>query len=120
MPESDYFRRKYPRTMKRKAEALESPGDGEGSGEQRAPTSLPPEGIALSSRIRENPADEEAWDEIDEIARGTQKPDSVSALYREMLARELPLDSVEALGRRAVAFHDEWFEDPALVIGILR
>src|SRR5690242_5048456 len=106
--------------MKREAKALDTQVGDDGSGEVKAPTSLPPEGIALSSRIRENPADDEAWDELDEIARGTQKPDSVSALYREALARDLPKDSVEQLGRRAVAFHDEWFEDPTLVIGILR
>ncbi|HVU02621.1 MAG TPA: tetratricopeptide repeat protein [Polyangiaceae bacterium] len=106
--------------MKREAASVEAPQGDDQTGESRPPTSLPPEGIALSSRVRENPADEEAWDELDEIARNTQKPDSVSQLYRETLSRTLSVDSADRIARRAVAFHDEWFEDPALVIQILK
>ena len=109
--------------MKRTAGSLETTaGEAEsgGTAEEPPPTSLPPEGITLSSRVRENPSDEEAWEELDEIARSGQKPDSVSRLYRETLARDLPPGVVETIGRRAVAFHDEWFEDPTLTIEILR
>jgi tetratricopeptide (TPR) repeat protein len=83
------------------------------------PTSLP--GAApLLERVRQNPGDDEAWDELDDIARNNDLPDDVSRLYRETLARDLTPDIASSLGRRAVAFHDEWFEDPAFVLQILK
>jgi tetratricopeptide (TPR) repeat protein len=124
MPESQCFRRRVASTMKRISGSVETTAsEGETSAtavEDVTPTSLPPEGITLASRVRENPDDEAAWDELDEIARSAQKPDSVSRLYRDTLARDLPSGVVETIGRRAVAFHDEWFEDPTLTIEILR
>jgi tetratricopeptide (TPR) repeat protein len=87
--------------------------------DEAAPVSLSGEAVAWLARVRENPTDDEAWDALDEIARSTQRPDGVSAVYLEALARALPAPVVEPLGKRAVAFHDEWFEDPALVIRIL-
>jgi tetratricopeptide (TPR) repeat protein len=87
--------------------------------EEAPPVSLPGEGAALLARVREEPTDDEAWDALDEMARTTQRPDGVSAAYLEVLSRALPAPAVEPLGRRAVAFHDEWFEDPSLVIRIL-
>ncbi len=88
--------------------------------EESAPVSLSSEVVALIERVRADPADEDAWDELDETARSTQRPDRVSLLYRELLAREIAPTLVEPLGKRAVAFHDEWFEDPAFVIEILK
>src|SRR5262245_9960077 len=81
---------------------------------------LPPEAAAFAERVRAKAADEEAWDELDELSRQTQRPEGVSKLYREILARDLGKDDVESVGKRAVAFHDEWFEDPALVLLILK
>src|SRR5882672_604731 len=87
--------------------------------EEATPTSLP--GAApLLERVRQNPADDEAWDELDEIARKSDSPDDVSRLYRETLARDLSPEAAGPLGRRAVAFHDEWFEDPGFVLQILK
>lgn len=94
--------------------------EAEEAAEEKAPLSFPAEAAVHRQRVREHPADEAAWDEIDEHARTTQKPDVVSLLYREVLARDLSPEVVDTLGKRAVAFHDEWFEDPTLVIEILR
>ncbi len=90
------------------------------SGEQQASLSLPPEAMEFLSRVRANPLDEEAWDELDENARTSQKPDGISQLYRTVLHGELSAEALELVGRRAVAFHEEWFEDPSHVIDILR
>ena len=89
------------------------------SEEEAAPASLPG-ASALLERVRQNPADEEAWDELDEIARKSDLPDDISRLYRETLARDLSADVSSSLGRRAVAFHDEWFEDQGFVLQILK
>src|SRR6185295_14478354 len=95
----------------------EAPESGE---ETSPPVSLPGEAVQYMTRVREDPGDGSAWDELDEIARSTQKPDTVSSLYREALARDLSAQLVDELGQRAVAFHDEWFEDTTFVIAILR
>ncbi|HEX4340167.1 MAG TPA: tetratricopeptide repeat protein [Polyangiaceae bacterium] len=90
-----------------------------GSEEEPAPASLPG-AAAFLERVRQNPADAEAWDELDEVARKSDLPDDISRLYRETLARDLSGEVASALGRRAVAFHDEWFEDPGFVLQILK
>lgn len=59
----------------------------------------------------ENPADESRWDALEQVARELQKPDDVEALYAEVLARPLSVEALSVLGRRAVAFHDEWSAD---------
>lgn len=81
---------------------------------------LPPEAAPFAERVRVKPGDDEAWEELDELSRQTQRPEALSKLYREVLARDLAKEDVESVGKRAVAFHDEWFEDPALVLQILK
>lgn len=105
--------------MKRQKASRESVG-ASAPGEQKAPLSLPPEAVEFLARVRANPSDEEAWDELDEYARSTQKPDGISQLYRTALNGELGPELIELVGKRAVAFHEEWYEDPTHVIGILR
>src|SRR5258708_39850602 len=87
--------------------------------EEQAPTSLPG-AAALLERVRQNPADDEAWDELDEIARKSDAPDDISRIYRETLARDLSSEVADSLGRRAVSFHDEWFEEQTFVLQILK
>src|SRR5260221_4800559 len=87
--------------------------------EEGAPRSLPAEGAALLERVRQNPADDEAWDQLDEIARSSDRPDEVSLLYRETLARDLSAGAGAPAGMRARRFPREPFEDPSLVRHIL-
>lgn len=105
--------------MKRQKATRESSGPS-GSGGSKVPVSLPPEVAGFLTRIRENPGDEEAWDELDEHARSTQRPDSISQIYRTVLHGDLKVGDIDLVGKRAVAFHEEWFEDPSHVIEILR
>src|SRR5690349_6618873 len=84
------------------------------------PSSLPAGAAAPRERVRQNPADETAWDELDEIARQADLPDDISLLYHEALARDLSAEVASSLGRRAVAFHDEWFEETTHVLSILK
>ncbi len=87
-----------------------------------APTSaaLPGEAHELRERVERDPSDDAAWEELDEVARSTEHPESVSRVYRDILRRDLPGELLETLGKRAVAFHDEWYEDPEHAIGILQ
>lgn len=68
---------------------------------------------------RELPHHAALWDRAETLARKLSSPDSVAALYEEVLRR--PLDGVVAndLGQRAVAFFEEWLEDSVRVVGIL-
>ena len=83
-------------------------------------SSVPDELIEAMASVKATPDSDEAWDQVDEFARATQRPEDVSGLYREVLQKDLPRDVIAKVGERAVAFHEEWFEDPTHVIDILR
>jgi tetratricopeptide (TPR) repeat protein len=72
------------------------------------------------ARVRANPGDEALWDEVDDAARDADRPDEVSALYREVIAGDHDHGLRLAIGQRAVAFHEEWYEDPSHAIEILK
>jgi hypothetical protein len=69
--------------------------------------------------LRRDPGDETAWDQVDEAARESDNPESAATLYRQALERDLSPALANVVGRRAVAFHDEWFEDTELLAGLL-
>ena len=69
---------------------------------------------------RAEPENSEAWAALDEAARECDQPDEASALYQEVLQRDLGAVTLLSLGERAVAFHDEWFDDPDYNIRILK
>jgi tetratricopeptide (TPR) repeat protein len=71
------------------------------------------------SEIARVPDDDERWDAAEELAGTQQQPERVAALYREVLARELPRDVAMRLGQRAVRFHDEWLEDQRALADVL-
>ena len=67
----------------------------------------------------ELPSEESLWDDAESLAREIGRPAEVAELYHHALAQPLARDAVLALGQRAVAFHEEWFEDAAGVVRIL-
>ncbi len=73
--------------------------------------------LNAAALVRKTPQSAEAWDELDDYAASSQRPDQVGALYREMLGAELAPEIAATLGRRAVEFHEEWFREdsPALI-----
>lgn len=75
---------------------------------------------AAIARVEEQPGDEERWDVLDEAARREDCPEPVSATYRRVLAQSLEPTLAFRLGKRAVAFHEEWYEDPSLAVDILK
>lgn len=86
---------------------------------------------ALSSLMRaveEEPSDPKLWDACEELARELKEPGGVAAVYMRILGtaesdrgpsdRCSPAELME-IAERAVAFHEEWFDDPAPVVAIL-
>jgi golgin subfamily B member 1 len=69
--------------------------------------------------VEELPVVDSLLDRAEELARELERPGEVAELYHRALAQELPRESALTLGRRAVAFHEEWFEDSAGVVRIL-
>lgn len=69
-----------------------------------------PIGPALGAALA-SPADDHVWDALEELAGSLQRPDEVSAAYRQVLEKELPRRVVTQIGQRAVRFHEEWFGD---------
>ncbi|MDB4942278.1 MAG: Exonuclease SbcC [Labilithrix sp.] len=59
------------------------------------------------------------WDRAEALARQLGSPDPLASLYEEVLRSDLPQAEAVELGQRAVAFHEEWFEDGVRVVGIL-
>jgi tetratricopeptide (TPR) repeat protein len=92
---------------------------------------LPPErALDLSLRaLARMPLDIEGWERAEKLARATQQVGVLAQAYRQVLgvgAKERPRleghepDAVEELGRRAVEYHEEWFDEPETVVALLR
>jgi tetratricopeptide (TPR) repeat protein len=77
---------------------------------------------ALATIVRaasELPTVESLWERAEALARAARRPDEIAALYARVLASPLGREEALALGQRAVAFHEEWFEDSERVVRIL-
>jgi tetratricopeptide (TPR) repeat protein len=72
------------------------------------------------ARVRATPENDARWDELDEAARDADRPDEVSLLYRQIIADNHDPDLLLRIGQRAVAFHEEWYEDSIHAIEILQ
>lgn len=63
------------------------------------------------------------WDRAERLGRELQRVDLIAEVYRRELASEaagrLDADVIEALGRRAVEYHEEWFDDAESVVTLL-
>ncbi len=76
----------------------------------------------LASALRAasaEPSREELWDVVETAARALQRPDDVAAVYREVLVGKPAPSTVDAVGRRAVAFHDEWSGESDGLVSLL-
>ncbi len=78
--------------------------------------------VALNLAVggaREHPADEALWTAAFDLARRVEQPEPVAVTLRALLEDDLDANLAEALGLRAVDFHQEWFEDDEAVVGLL-
>ncbi|WP_394833567.1 tetratricopeptide repeat protein [Pendulispora rubella] len=77
---------------------------------------------ALLTTLRaaeEFPLEPAFWDRAEDLARELQNPGSLADLYYRVLGGVLSPDGALEIGQRAVAFHEEWFDDPSRVIALL-
>lgn len=77
---------------------------------------------ALSAAIRaaeEFPTVAEFWDSAEELTRITNDPEPLRRAYGDCMDRDLPRDEALELGRRAVLFHEEWFDDTSMIVPLL-
>jgi tetratricopeptide (TPR) repeat protein len=71
-------------------------------------------------QARSEPENDASWEAVDDAARELDRPEEVSLLYREVLGLDLDPKTLLRIGQRAVAFHDEWYEDSLQAIRILK
>lgn len=69
--------------------------------------------------LAEFPRVDEWWDEAERLSRDLDRPNEVAEGYRRALASPLEVEDLLEVGQRAVAFQEEWFEDPTGTIRIL-
>ncbi len=92
------------------------------------PDLAPERALDLSVRaLLQVPLDIAGWERAEKLARATQRVGVLAEAYRAALgvgAKERPRfddpDAVEELGRRAVEYHEEWFDEPEMVVALLR
>lgn len=87
---------------------------------QQTHDDIPPALRQAIERARAAPADDGLWEAVDEAAREHDRPDEVSSLYREVVRLDLDPKVLLSIGQRAVAFHEEWYEDSSYAIQILK
>lgn len=75
--------------------------------------------VALRA-VEELPGTVRLWDRAEALARARQSPKELADLYQRALDGTLTPEEAASLGRRAVAFFEEWFEEPAGVVRVLR
>jgi lipopolysaccharide biosynthesis regulator YciM len=97
----------------------------------------PEHALAVAVRAAsELPADLALWDRAEQLAREQRAPDPVAAAYRRALGAATPaeraeppaearlagqeVELIEEVGRRAVEYHEEWFDEQETVIALLR
>ncbi|HEX7663939.1 MAG TPA: tetratricopeptide repeat protein [Polyangiaceae bacterium] len=77
---------------------------------------------ALLTTLRaldELPATLTLWDTAEELARELKTPGGVADEYFRVIGKKLTPEEAMDIGQRAVAFHEEWFDDAARVVGVL-
>ncbi|HET7541394.1 MAG TPA: tetratricopeptide repeat protein [Polyangiaceae bacterium] len=83
-------------------------------------TDVPEEALRLALRGAEAaPGEAQLWDFAEQMARRLDQPGPVAEAYSRAIERELPAEIADSLGRKVVEFHEEWFDDPELVVHLL-
>ena len=92
------------------------------------PSIAPPIALTIALRaVSEAPLDLALWDRAERLSLEVRGADQVAAAYRRALGvgGDAPTldaagEAIEELGRRAVEYHEEWFDDQETVVTLLR
>jgi tetratricopeptide (TPR) repeat protein len=79
--------------------------------------------VALATALAavgEVPDDEGLWTRAEKLARNMEQPALVASAYQRVLSNSDDPKLASKLGRRAVDYQEEWFDDPPAVIALLR
>jgi golgin subfamily B member 1 len=74
---------------------------------------------AARRAARALPREMTVWDRAEQIARKAGRGEPLADVYDEVIQTDLEKEHAIELGQRAVAFHEEWFEDGARVVRTL-
>jgi tetratricopeptide (TPR) repeat protein len=64
---------------------------------------------AAVETVRDDPANQELWDRIEELAEASQNPEAVSKVFISVLDHGVAPELVYEVGQRALRFHETWF-----------
>ncbi|RYE94786.1 MAG: hypothetical protein EOO75_01060, partial [Myxococcales bacterium] len=81
---------------------------------------IPAAMVAAVEAVERAPDDPEGWATLEELAEQEQRPDAVEAVFGRLIERASDPAAAEALGVRALRFHDEWSDDAATLERLLR
>jgi tetratricopeptide (TPR) repeat protein len=81
---------------------------------------LPPALAEALQACANDPANMEAWDRAEDLAREHELPEPVLNLQFELLDGAASVEARVELGRRSADFSEEWFDDTERVLSILR
>lgn len=70
-------------------------------------------------KVRKDVSNVGAWEALNELCREHDRPDEAVALYTATLDKSLKGQTLEEIGRLAVDFCEEWYEDPAPTLEML-
>lgn len=86
---------------------------------QRAENQLDAALVTTLRAVDGHPASLALWDAAEELARQLKTPAGVADAYFRVIGKKLSPEDAMELGQRAVAFHEEWFDDAARVVAVL-
>ena len=66
-----------------------------------------------------NRKDSDSWDRAEELARKVHAPEGLARAYEGIDYTTLSDDDAARIGERAVAFFEEWYEDPKVLLPLL-
>ncbi len=75
--------------------------------------------VSALQAAREMPEFSSLWGRAEDMARILARPDDLASLYEEVLGSPISSANAVAIGERAVAFFEEWFDDSGRVVPLL-
>jgi tetratricopeptide (TPR) repeat protein len=75
--------------------------------------------VSLLRAVEESPGELKLWDACEALARELKDPGGVADVYVRILNAPAASTELMEIAQRAVAFHEEWFDDPTRAVGIL-
>ena len=66
--------------------------------------------------VKQTPDDDSHWDRVEALIDAAQRPSDVSALFRDVLNRDLSAELASDIGKRAVRFYETWYGEDSVAL----